>query len=150
MTILEQMRKEVFEASKSGDAVKAGILQLSIAAIKNEALKADKDLSTEEEIKVLRAEVKKIKDSIAQYSSAGRVDLVEEEEKQLAILEAYLPALLPSDEVEKIVKAKAAELNALSMRDMGRLMGVVMKELAGKADGNEVNAIVKKVLGGEN
>lgn len=146
MALLDTLRKDTFAAMKAGDEVKIGILQIAVGSIKNEELKKGEALNEEEEIKVLRTEVKKLKDAIEQYKTAGRDDLVSRESAQLVIIEAYLPSLMSEADVEKVVQAKMTELNVIGMSDMGRLMGVVMKELAGKADGGVVKQVVTNLL----
>lgn len=146
MSLVDQIRKDMFDASKKGASFDVQILKIALASIKNEEIKRGKGLSDSEIEKVLRTEVKKIKDSIVQYEQMGRKDLVEEEGKQLSVLEKYLPTLMSEDEVRKIVEARALELGISSADDTGRLMGMVMKELNGKADGAVVRQIVQGIL----
>jgi len=146
MALLEQLRKDVFEAMKNKEQERLDILQIAVASIKNEELKKGEALIEDEEVKVLRTEVKKIKEAVEQYRGAGRNDLADHDQKQIDILESYLPNLMSDEEIEKIVRAKALETGAQSMRDMGKLMGVVMKEIGANADGNKVKEIVQKVL----
>lgn len=133
-------------ASKQGQTSEADILKMSLAAIKNVQISSDKELTDEDVEKLLRKEVKKIQDSISQYTEMGRMDLVENENIQLDVLNKYIPELMGEEEVEKVVKAKIEELGAKDKRDMGRVMGTVMKELDGKADGGTVKKIVDQLL----
>jgi len=133
-------------ASKEGQTSKADILKMSLAEIKNTEISSDKELTDQDVELLLRKEVKKIQDSIAQYTEMGRTDLVENEKSQLEVLNKYLPELMGEEEVEAIVKTKIEELGATDKRDMGRVMGTVMKELNGKADGGMVKNIVDKLL----
>ena len=146
MSLVDQIRKDMFDASKKRASFDVQILKIALASIKNEEIKRGEELSDSEIEKVLRTEVKKIEDSIVQYEQMGRKDLVEEEEKQLSVLEKYLPTLMSEDEVRKIVEVKALELGISSADDTGRLMGMVMKELNGKADGAVVRQIVQEIL----
>lgn len=146
MSLIDQIRKDMFQASKDGRSSESNILKMAIASVKNEEVKKGENLEDTEIEKILRTEVKKIKDSIEQYESMGRNDLAEEEKKQLEVLEKYLPELMPEGEIKKIVEAKASEIGITSMSDMGKLMGVVMKDLNGKADGAVVRQIVQEVL----
>lgn len=146
MSLTDQIRKDMFSSSKEGEVSASQILKMALASIKNEEIKKGEPLEDAEVEKILRTEVKKIKDSIEQYEKMGREDLKEEEEKQLEVLEKYLPKLMSEDEVRKVVEAKASELGITSVSDMGRLMGAVMKDLNGKADGAVVRQIVQEIL----
>lgn len=146
MSLIDQIREDMFEASKNGDSLRSDILKIAMASVKNEEVKKGEALEDAEVEKILRTEVKKIKDSIEQYEGMGRNDLAEEEKKQLEVLGKYLPELMPEDEIKKIVEAKASEMSITSMSDMGKLMGIVMKDLNGKADGAVVRQIVQEVL----
>jgi uncharacterized protein len=147
MSLVDTLRKDMFKATKEEEVAKADILKMALAAIKNEQIEKQEDLTKEEIQKVLRKEVKKVKDSIAQFKEMGRDDLVAKEVLQLDVLQTYLPQPLSEKEVRKIVETKIKELGAEDMSDMGKVMGAAMKELEGKADGNTVKAIVEDILG---
>lgn len=146
MSLLENIRKDMLDASKQGDDITVDILKLVIADIRNEQIALDKELTDEDVLKVLRKQEKKIKDSIEQYTNMGRDDLVSRESAQLKVIEKYLPSLMSEDEITKIVSRVIADTNASGIRSMGLVMGSVMKELNGKADGNMVKDIVGKLL----
>lgn len=146
MSLIDQIRKDMFEASKKGRSFESDILKMAIASVKNEEVKKSESLENAEVERILRTEVKKIKDSISQYEDMGRNDLAEEEKKQLAVLEKYLPELMSEEEVKKVVEAKAFEMGISSVSDTGKLMGIVMKDLSGKADGAIVRQIVQEIL----
>lgn len=133
-------------ATKEKNVSKMDILKMALATLKNEEIAQGKELTDEGVEKVLRKEVKKIEDSIEQFGQMGREDLVTKEKEQLGYLEEYLPELMSEEEVEKIVKGKIEEVGAQGMSDMGKVMGIVMKEISGKADGNLVKQIVQKHL----
>lgn len=135
----------MFEARKTGNQSHADILNMVIAAIKNVEIDKGK-LKEEQELEIVRKEAKKIQDSIEQFNEKGREDLAKKEEEQLEVLKGYLPVLMSEDKVEEVVAAKIKELGASSMQDMGKVMGAVMQELKGKADGTVVNNAVKKLL----
>jgi uncharacterized protein len=147
MSLVDTLRKDMFKATKEEEVAKADILKMALAAIKNEQIEKQEDLTKEEIQKVLRKEVKKVKDSIAQFKEMGRDDLVAKEVLQLDVLQSYLPQPLSEKEVRKVVETKIKELGAEDMSDMGKVMGAAMKELEGKADGNTVKAIVEDILG---
>jgi uncharacterized protein len=146
MTLSEKIRKDMLDGVKQKDSVRVDILKMVLASFKNAEIEKGESLDEKSQEAILRKEVKKLKDAFEQYTQAGRSDLAQKEKAQLDILEAYLPELMSEDEVRDFVKKKASELGVESIRDMGKLMGVVMKELQGKADGGVVNNIVREVL----
>ena len=146
MSLTDSIRKDMFEEVKSGNTVNADILKLVLADIKNEEIALDKELSEEEIIGVLRKREKKSKDSISQFSEIGRDELVERETEQLHVIERYLPTLMSDEEIEKVVKKVITEKGISDIQSMGTVMGMVMKELNGKADGSAVKSIVQSLL----
>ena len=146
MSLVDTIRKDMFKASKEGLKDKSEILKMVLASIQNAQKEAEKELKDVEVEKILRKEVKKIQDSITQFKEMNRDDLVGKEELQLEVLEGYLPELLSEDKVREVVEEKIKQLGAESMRDMGKVMGAVMKELEGQTDGNTVKNIVQDLL----
>ena len=146
MSLIDQIREDMFKASKEGRSFEADILKIAIASVKNEEIKMGESLNDLEVEKILRTEVKKIKDSISQYEKMGREDLVEEESKQLEVVEKYLPQLMSEEDIRKVVEEKVSQLGIFSVNEMGKLMGIVMKELNGKAEGDVVRKVVQEVL----
>lgn len=146
MSLLESLRKDMFEASKVKDTHKVDILKMAMASVKNQEIEVGKSLSDEEIIAVLRKESKKVSDSIEQFKIMGRDDLLGKEQYQLEILESYLPQLMSKDDVEKFVREKISEFGTVTENDMGKVMGAVMNELKGKADGRLVKDVVQGIL----
>ncbi len=146
MSISENIRKDMFTASKEGRVDESNILKMALAAIKNVEIDTGKELEDSEVEKILRKEARKITDAIDQYTKMGREDLLAKEKAQLEILDKYLPQLLTEDEVRIVVKNKIAELGITEMRDMGKLMGAVMAEIGSLTDGNTVKNIVSELL----
>lgn len=146
MSFLDDIRKDMFLATKEGKTEKSDILKMVLASAKNHEIEVGKTLEDSDVEKILRKEVKKVKDSIDQFEKMGRDDLVSREKVQLEVLEAYLPELMSEEEVKTFVKGKIAELDIKDKRDMGRLMGAVMKEIGGKTDGNMVKSVVDTLL----
>lgn len=146
MSLIENLRKDMFSATKEGNTEKVDILKMAMASIKNAQVASEDELSDTDMEKILRKEVKKIEDSIVQYTQMGREDLLQREQHQLEVLQEYLPEQMSEEEIEKVVKSKIDELKPDGMRDMGKVMGVVMKELGGNADGNTVREMVQKHL----
>lgn len=139
---------EMKAAMKARDTVALEALR----AIKSAILlaKTDKDagaeLSEEDEIKLVQKLVKQRKDSAVIYQEQGREDLAEPELAQVAVIEKFLPEQLTEEEIEKVVVQTIDSVGASGMQDMGKVMGIVSKELAGQADGKTISAIVKAKL----
>lgn len=143
----KQIKTEMVAAMKARDALKVETLRGLMAAFVNELVatkrKPDEALPDEDALAVVRREVKKRKEAAEAFAKGNRAEMAEKEEKERAILEAYLPAMMPKEEIQKVALAKKSELGITDKKDMGRLMGAVMKELAGKADGNDVKAVIE-------
>ncbi len=148
MNLTERIKQDLKAAMKSGDKLRTETVR-SIRALILEFEKSGsgKELNSEEEIKLLTGAAKKRKDSIEQFRNAGREDLAVKEEKELQILQEYLPQQLSKEEIKSEVARIATEINAVSEEDFPKLMPAVMKELKGKADGKEVRSIVEEYLG---
>lgn len=148
MNLKDKINQDLKDAMKSGDKLKLETIR-SIRALILEFEKSGtgKDLTPDDEVKMLSTAVKKRKDSIEQFRNAGRVELALKEEKELEILLAYLPKQLSEEEIADKIKLLAAEVGAKTKEDFPKLMPLVMKELKGKADGKLVKTLVEKFLG---
>lgn len=146
MSLSENIHKEMIDASKGGDNIAVDILKLAIADIRNEEIALNKELTDGDVLKVLKRLENKIRDSIEQYTKIGRDDLVSRESAQLKVIERYLPSLMSEEEITKVVSKVIVNTNSSGMKSMGPVMGSVMKELNGKADGNLVKEIVERLL----
>lgn len=148
MSLQKQIMVSLKEAMKSKDKVALE----SLRAIKSELLLAQtKDgsndgLSEEDEIKLLQKLVKQRKESALIFAEQGREDLAAPELAQVAVIAKFLPEQMSEEDVEKVVAAAVVKTGASSMKDMGKVMGMVSKELAGKADGKMISILVKKLL----
>ena len=146
------LQTKVMEALKEAMKAKDTVALESLRAIKSAILLArteagaSKELSEADELKLLQKLVKQRKDSAALYTQQGRNDLAEPELAQMAVIEKFLPAQLSEAEVEEALKGIIAQVGATSPKDMGKVMGVATKQLAGKADGKLISDIVKKLL----
>jgi uncharacterized protein YqeY len=151
MSLQTQIKDEIKEAMKAKDTVKLSVVKSLSAAFTNELVTLGRmptdALTDEEALAVIRRAVKQRKDSIQQFEAGGRPELAADEKAELAVLEAYLPAMMPKEEVEKIAKAKMAEMGVTDKSKAGMFMGALMKELKGKADGDTVKAVVDSLLG---
>jgi len=147
----QTIEAELKSALKSGEKEKTGILRFLISAIKNyqidNKLKGEEYLKDEDVIAVIRRQVKQRKDSIAEYEKGGRPELADKEKAELDILENYLPAQAGVEKIREIVKAKKSELGIADKSGFGKLMGAVMTELKGQADGDTVKKVVDEELG---
>ncbi len=145
MTILEQLDQAFKEAMKAKDEVTISTLRLARTALKNRQIEVQRVLTNEEVVAVLKTMIKQYQDAISDFTNAGRQDLVERQQKEIDILAAYLPPSLPLEEVERIVREA---LVAADVKEVGKAMGVAMKAVAGRADGNDVRRIVERLLAG--
>ncbi len=149
MSLIAQINDELKNAMKAGDVVKRDTLRFLQSALKNVAIEKRKPVAefTDGEVQeVVKRVVKQRRDSIEQYKTGGRQDLVEKEEGELAFITPYLPVALSSEATETLVDKVIASLGEVTVKDMGRVMGAVMKESAGQADGQLVREIVAKRL----
>lgn len=140
----EDIQKDLLAAQKNKDALRVEVLRFTLSALKNQAIEKRDAFSEDDELAVLKSEAKKRKESIELFEKGGRDDLLKKEKDQLVILEEYLPAQMGEEQVEEIVKKYVAD--GMTMQDMGTVMGKVMAELQGQADGKMVNELVKKHL----
>ena len=147
MTLKEQIEKDFVGARKEkNEAVVSALGMLRAAILNAEIAGGRKEFADEDVQKVIVSEVKKHKDSIADYEKGGRADLVSKEKAEMEILVKYLPAELPEDELKKIVEEKIKELGSSGPGDFGKVMGAVMKAAGGRAGGDAVSKMVKELL----
>jgi uncharacterized protein YqeY len=148
MTLNDKVSADIAAAMKSRDAARLSALRMLKAAVMNRGVEKGRDLEDAEILQVVSSLVKQRRDSIEQFSKAGRTDLVDKETGEIAVLQAYLPPSATPEEIEAAVADAIAETGASSPRDMGKVMKVVMPKLAGKnADGKAVNDAVRRKLG---
>lgn len=147
MALEQQIQKDIMEAMKAHNTVRTN----AVRAIKSEILLAKTsgagaEITDGDVIKLIQKLIKQRKESAAMYAQGGRQDLADNELAEAAEMEGYLPKQLSEAKVEEIVKGIIAETGASSMADMGKVMGLATKKLAGQADGRTVSTIVKKLL----
>jgi hypothetical protein len=142
----EQIKGKIKEAMLAKNAILLKALRAMVAAFTNELVAKNKKpnefLSDEEVLSVITRLAKQRKDSIAQFKQGNREDLVKEEQDELEIFDTYLPKMMEKNEVEKIAQSKKTELNINDVKEKGKLMQVLMKDLKGKADGMIVKEVV--------
>ena len=138
------------DALKHHDGAVLSTLRMALSAMKNREIEKRaktgmaEEMTEEEVLIVVRSEAKKRRDAIAEFEKAGRHDLVDKESRELAILEKYLPIEMPDEEIEKLLQPVLVA--GVSMADFGRIMGAAMKAVAGRASGDRVSAIVRRLL----
>ncbi len=149
MPLVETVSAAITDAMRQKDAARLSALRMLKAAFMNKSVEKGHDLDDAEALQVVSALVKQRKDSIEQFSKAGRTDLVEKEAAEVAILESYLPPAADPALVERAVTDAIAETGAASAKDMGKAMKAAMAKLAGQTvDGKVVNELVRKKLSG--
>jgi uncharacterized protein YqeY len=148
MSLQKQIMEELKTAMKSKDAVALQALRAVKSAFllaKTETGAGD-DLTEDQEMKIIQKQVKQRKDSAAIFINQGRQDLADPELAEIAVLEKFLPEALSEEAIEKVVLETIAKTGAEGMKDMGKVMGMVSKQLAGQADGKTISGIVRKNL----
>jgi uncharacterized protein YqeY len=147
MALKEQLNQDLREALRSRDDTRKSTLRLALSSIHNAEIAAGKALDDEAVIAVLAKEVKQRRESIAEFRKASRQDLIDKEQAELEILLTYLPEQMSREQITEVVRRVIAQTGASGPRDKGKVMGPLMSELRGKADGAEVNAVVTELLG---
>jgi|SRR3989344_9206872 len=150
MSLHQQIKNQIKEAMLAKDKVRLSVVRSLAAAFTNELVakgrKPEGELTDEEALQVIKRSVKQHRDSIEQFSKGGRKDLVAAEEAELKVLEVYLPAKISLDEIKKVAEAKKAALALTDKAKAGILVGAVMNEFKGKADGSDVKTVVDQLL----
>ncbi len=143
----QRIQDDMKSAMKGGDKRKLGVIRLIMAAIKQREVDERIELDDDQVLAVLDKMVKQRRDSIEQYAKAGRDELAEQEQFEIEVLQEYLPEALSEEEITDLIKQAMAETGAESMRDMGKVMGILKPKLQGRADMGAVSAKIKQLLG---
>ncbi len=146
MSLLERFDNDLKVALKASDSVKVSVLRMAKTALKNKQIDKGGDLSDEEIISVLSTLSKQRKESIEQFLKGGREDLAEKERQELAIIQSYMPEQLSPEELDSIIIETIKESSAQGIKDMGKVMRLLMPRVKGAADGKVVNQRVKELL----
>ncbi len=147
MAFLDDLNAALKEALKSRDDLKVSVIRMTKASLKNKEIEKMSSLTDEEILSVLSTLAKQRRESIEQYSAAGRSDLADKESKELEIILSYLPKQLSADELEKVIRSAISESGASSLNELGKVMKVLMPKVKGVADGKIINQRVKELLG---
>ena len=148
MSLKEQLTADMKEAMKNKEKERLAVIRMVRGAIRQQEIDGQKELGDEDVIAVISKEVKMRRDSIEEFQKGGREDLVEKTQAEIDVLLPYLPAQLSEDEVRELVKTAVEQTGAATPKDMGKVMGVLMPKVKGRADGKMVNTIVKSFLQG--
>jgi uncharacterized protein YqeY len=152
MSLLDRINDDLKDAMRAKDKVRLRTLRSVRAALKNKEIDKRQEgkeavLDEQEQLAVIRKQVKQRKDSIEQYRDAGRDDLVDKEQEEIDVLDDYLPQPLSDDELRDHLQSIIDDVGAESMADMGPVMGRAMSDLRGKVDGSRVQQMVRELLG---
>ncbi|MGX7418790.1 GatB/YqeY domain-containing protein [Carnobacterium gallinarum] len=146
MSLLTTLNEDMKTAMRAKDKETLSVVRMLKASLQNEQIKIGSELNEDQELTILAREMKQRRDSLAEFKKADRDDLVEKTQVEIDIVEKYMPKQLSEDEIKEIVSNAITQVEASSMKDFGKVMSAVMPETKGKADGNEVNRIVKELL----
>lgn len=150
MNLKEQLQQDMKAAMKAGadGRERLGTIRLVLAALQNAEIEKREPLGPTDQLAVLTREAKQRRDALAEFKETASADYLDKLERELAVLEQYLPEQLSEDEVRRICAEVVADVGATSMKDMGRVMGPLMARLQGQADGRLVNQVVRELLQG--
>lgn len=143
---LSQLESDLKDAAKARDQIKLTVLRLLKSALKNYEIEVGHDASPQEIMSVLQKEAKKRRDSIEQYGKADRKDLVDEETKELEIIQTYLPEEISDEQLDKLVRDAIAQTGASGLSDMSKVIPVAIKTSNGTASGERISAKAKQIL----
>ncbi|MDC0047134.1 GatB/YqeY domain-containing protein [Chloroflexi bacterium] len=144
--IIDSLKQDLKEALKAQHNVKKSVYRFILSAIHNEEIKIGKQLNDEEVMKLLIKQAQQRKDSIEAFTNAKRSDLVDKESEELEIISKYLPEQISEEKIKELAQKAIQETNAESVKDLGKIMPILMKQLGGQADGKTVNKIVMELL----
>ena len=147
MSLQEQLEADMKTAMREKDTLRRDVLRMTVAELKRARIDQQKDLTADEELKVVQKAVKSREESAVEYDKAGRPETAEKERAEAEVLRAYLPRMLSEDELKAAVEAKRDELGLSSKQDMGQLIKAVMAEHGAAADGKLVSKLAAQALG---
>ena len=148
MTLKQQLTDDMKAAMRGGDKHRLGVIRLVLAAIKQREVDERIELDDAQVLAVLEKMLKQRRDSVSQYTAAGREDLADVERAEMTVIEAYLPAQLDAAELDALIAAAIVATGASSPRDMGKVMAAVKEKAPGRADMAQVSALIKAKLTG--
>ena len=146
MTMKTRLSDDMKQAMRDRDVLRRDVIRYLRSEVRNQEIRDQKELDDAGVIQVLSRQAQQRRDSIEVYRDADRQDLVEKEESELSVILSYLPQQMTSEEITDLVQQVVAEVGASGPADMGKVMGAIMPQVRGKAEGREVNAIVQQTL----
>jgi uncharacterized protein YqeY len=146
VSLIARLEDELKQAMTGRDAARRDALRLILASLRSAEKELQRPLHDDEELQVLQRERKRRHEAAEAYRGAGREEQAEVEERELAVLEEFMPAPLSEEELEEIIDDAIAEVGATSLRDLGRVMADVMPQVSGRADGSVVSQLVREKL----
>jgi uncharacterized protein YqeY len=146
MELKQRLQKDMADAMRQGDNERRNTLRMLLAAVKQVEVDERRELDDAGVLAVLQKQAKQRRESVADAHKADRLDLAEQEEKELAILDDYLPQMATRDEVQRLATAVIAELGVTDAKGMGQIMSRLMPQLKDRADGRLVNEVVRALL----
>ena len=147
MSLKIQLTEAMKEAMRAKDSARLGVIRMALAAFKQIEVDERIEVDAARSLAILEKLIKQRRESVAAYTTANRLDLVTQEQSEIAVLEVFLPAPFSAEEVDALIVATTAEIGASSARDMGKVMNLLRPQIAGRADGAEVSKLVKAKLG---
>ena len=147
MSLKETLNNDIKTAMKAKDKETLAVLRMIKTAVQAAEIDKKEELNAEEELTILAREAKQRRESLAEFVKAGRDELVAKTEAEIEIVERYLPKQLSVEEVKEVIATVAEKIGATTQKEFGKLMGAVMQELKGKADGNVIKEQVRAHLG---
>lgn len=144
MNLKEQLTNDLKESMKNKEQVKKSVVTLVRAAIKQKEVDERVELDDNAVMDIISKQLKQRKDALDEFKKAGRDDLISQTEKEIEILLSYLPKQLTDDELRDYIKKAVEQVNATSIKDMGKIMGILMPQVKGKADGKRINNLVSE------
>jgi hypothetical protein len=148
MSLKEKITQDMKDSMKSGAKERLGVIRLILAALKQKEVDERIVLDDAQILAILEKMLKQRRESVAQFTQGNRKDLADKEEAEIKIIQAYMPAQLSDAELDKLVADAVTESGAASVKDMGKVMGILKPKVAGKADMSAVSAKIKAKLGG--
>lgn len=146
MNLSEKINNDMIQYMKQKDSFSLGVLRMVKGAIQLERINKGRELNDGEVINVISKQIKMRNDSINEFAKANRVDLIEQNKKEIAILNTYMPEQLSNDEINKIIDEVFTKINPTSIKDLGLIMKEVSPKLKGRANMTEVNTLIKEKL----
>ncbi len=148
MALIERLREDMKQAMKAREAgkLRLSVIRMALAALKNKQIELGRELEDDDVVAVLHGELKRRREAAREYRELGRDDVAEVLEQEAAVIVEYLPQQLDEREIRELAREVIAELGASGPRDMGKVMGAIMPRVRGRADGKEVNRIVRELL----